>query len=178
MRVNLATELDFFARGIAADRWTASALAAASAAVLDAAGGPVGQTSGTVALVGSSRQWLDIPTPAVVTAVTVDGVAVDDWTAFPHALFRAQGWGDPSVVAVTGTFGYGVVPADVVQLVVDLTVMASASEALDPRVESEQIDDYRITYTPGAITAVEIPEGTRRMLRAQFGGSAAVTGSR
>lgn len=173
---------DFALRSIDSDRWNDPALAAVSAAVREAAGSPILATTGTATLMGGAGAWLNLPQPvSAVTAVTIDGVAVDatTYTAFPHALYRAAGWGDfPSLVVVTATYGFAEVPADIVQLVVDLTVLASSGSAADPTVESEQIDDYRVTYREGTVSAIELPERTRLMLARRFGGGVSVTGSR
>lgn len=177
----LAQAGDFVLRGIDSDRWNDAALAAVSAAVREAAGSPIVATTATVTVMGGTAPWLNLPGPvSAVTAVTIDGEAVDatTYTAFPHALYRAAGWGDfPSLVVVTATFGLAATPDDIVQLVVDLTVMASAGGA-DPTIESEQIDDYRVTYREGVVSAVDLPERTRLMLARRFGGGVTVTGSR
>lgn len=176
----LASISDVLARGIDSDRCSLQDLADASAAVRDAAGSPITAETCTVTVMGGGGLWLAVPAPCTaVTAVSVDDVAVTGWKRFPHRLYHEDGWGDwPSVVQITGTFGLAACPADIVRLVVDLAVLAHDSDPADLRIRSESIDDYQVTMTGEAVSAVEIPERTRAALRQRFSGNAHVTGVR
>jgi hypothetical protein len=114
--------------------------------------------------------------------VKIDGVAVTDWKLVDSSkLWLSTCWGDgctPVDVEVTMTHGIPEVPAHVVQLVCDLAIAginAASDGAHDPRVIAERIDDYSVQFASEAVaTAVELPKLTKRWLRAQFGGGAAV----
>jgi len=173
----LVTAQDFTNRQL--DPPSPAAVAAASAAVRDAAGAPISAVTATVTLPGTRERWLPIPGPATaVTAVAIDGEAVTDHRVWPNALWRECGWGASHLpVTVALTFGLAV-PDDIKQLVCELAIMASTADAIDPRLESETIDDYQVRYTAGTVSSIELPERTRELLRARFSGSAVVTGSR
>ena len=175
----LATLDDLSSRGLDLQSSRIEAdLAAASAAVREAAGSPISQVTGTVRALGGPHQWLRLPGPvSAVTAVTIDGDAITEWTAFPIGLFRACGWGNVgSVVTVAATFGSATVPADIVALVCDMVQMASAGDLVDPRVSQEGIDDYRVTFRDDAqVSVFELPERTKTTLRTRFGDGAVVT---
>lgn len=86
-----------------------------------------------------------------VTAVKVNGVALAvDYTLRNDVLYRSAGFGDPSAwppdeVTVELIYGKTTVPGDVWDGV--LSFAAELYEHPDPRVASEQIDDYAIRYT-------------------------------
>lgn len=176
---NLASLADLRKRSLPG---TSLDVAAATAAVRDAAGVPISQQTGTLTVMGSRDPWLKLPPPVTaVSAVTIDGEPVSDFKTFPHALYRAEGWqadSAPSVVAVSLTYGYAEVPADVVQLVCDLAAISSQGPK-DPRVTSVRVDDAQVSYDPATASLLTIPERTRADLRIRFGGGASfVTGSR
>ena len=166
----------------------ATALAAATETVRDAAGVPISQATSTVVLMGSRGHWLDLPGQPVVSvsAVLLDGVAVD-YLLRGGSLWRSGGWQgcEPSEVTVTMVHGFVEVPADIVALVVSLAAadLNAAAEGYESKagIASESIDDYRVSYTSGenvqAFT-LELPERTRQWLRQRFGGGTYVTGSR
>lgn len=179
----------------------ATSLAAASAAVRDAAGVPISQATSTVALMGSRDRWLTLPgSPVIsVSAVLLDGVAVTDYAFRQGSLYRSYGWACrgplsgsrrwdpdyPSEVTVTMVHGFLEVPADIIALVASLAAadINAAAEGYESKagIASESIDDYRVAYTSGENVqsfAVELPERTRLWLRQRFGGGSYVTGSR
>lgn len=177
----LITLDDLAARGLDPLAASEASINAASAAVRDAAGVPISAETVTVTVPGTCSYWLPIPGPTTaVTAVSIDGVAIaaTDYRVWPSRLWREGGWGAAHIpVVISMTFGLAAVPEDIKQLVCELSIMASAATATDPRVQSESIDDYRVTYAGGTVSTIELPERTRALLRARFSGSAAVTGS-
>ncbi|MHC3391299.1 head-tail connector protein [Streptomyces lavendulocolor] len=192
----LATVADLTSRGLTVEPDETAVvgvyLDVASAAVREAAGCPISQTTSTVTLDGEPEQRLRLPGPPVtaVAAVLLDGEAVTDWRLRSSCLWRAGGWAptrEPSEVVVTYTHGLPVVPADIVDLVCRIaaaTLVAYRAEdggtglaAQDVR--AERIGDYSVTYgDSGRITEVELPDYLRNRLRARFGGGAAVVRSR
>jgi len=173
----LALAADMTARGISTDRYTAVSLEVASAIVREAAGVPISTTTATIAVPGAWGCYLDVPGPVTVaTTVTIDDVSVSDFIVWPAYLYRAAGWGTPAaVVKVTITTG-SAVPADIVQLVCELAVMVSASEAVDPRVASESVPgEYQVAYRGDApVSSIELPKATKDSLRARFASSPVV----
>lgn len=170
----LVSDVDMSARDIQVGRYTPVSLAVASAIVREAAGVPISTITATVTIPGAWGCYLNVPGPvtAAVT-VTIDGESVTDFIVWPAYLYRANGWGSPaSVVKVTITTG-SEVPADIVQLVCELAVMVSASEAVDPRVASESVDDYQVSYRAEA-SSIELPKATKDSLRARFASSPVV----
>lgn len=180
---DIVTAPDMAQRG-----WTdyePTALAAVSAAIREAAGSPITTTTATITVPGSCTSWLDIPGPVrSVASVTLDdtALAATDFRVWPDRLWRRYGWGGPEVpVTITYTLGVDEPPADLVQLACELVVLASGGDALiDPRVSSEGVDDYRVTYREGGgVSAVELPRATRERLYARFsGGGVSSVGSR
>ncbi len=178
----IVTEQDMTARGFAPGSYSLELLDAVSDAIRDAAGAPVVSTTATVCVPGSTSTWLDLPGPIrSVASVTVDEtvLAADDYRVWPDRLWCRTGWGGPEVpVTITYTAGATVVPADVVQLACELVALAAASEGVDPRIQSEGVDDYRVTYRDGHVSAVELPDATRTSLRARFSGGVSTVGVR
>lgn len=183
---NLAAAADLSARGVTPE-FSALAevmLAVASSIVRAAAGSPILETTSTVTLWGVDRsQWLDLPGKPVTAASSVihDGdtlTADDDYKLVDGRLWGASPWGngcEPLDVVVTMTHGFAEVPAHIVQLVCDLAIAgiaAAADGARNPNVIAEKIDDYAVTFAPGAeavASAMELPALTKAWLRAQFG---------
>ena len=184
----LATTTDLQARGvdITDAALIAAMLAAASSSVRNAAGSPILQATSTVALTAWGETLLDLPGQPIqsVTAVTFDGTAVTDYKLANGRLWRRRRWGnesEPFEVVVTMTHGLLDVPADIVDLVCNLTSAAAsaatAGETFDPRVFMERIDDYTIQYQQGeqsVASILDLPAAARRRLAARFGGGAAV----
>jgi hypothetical protein len=188
----LAEAADLAARRVDIDtdpEAVAAALAAASAAVREAAGGAtISRHTGTVRFEGSMDQWLTPPGWAVtaVADVAIDGTPVSDYRLIGGRLWRAGGWQNgwgPSEVSMTVTQGVTAVPADIVDLVCSLAA-ASLNAATEDGYDShrglayERIDDYQRGFRQGddeIVSPVELPAGTRNWLRQRFGGAATVT---
>lgn len=182
---NLAETTDLTARGIDVTDSTKAAafLAAASAAVRDAAGVPITRGTFTFDIEGTSEQYLSLPGQPVVSVATavIDGASVTDFKLVGGRLWRRCGWSqcDPSVITVTQTCGLTTVPADIVDLVCSLVGLAQANAAdggYSSRGDLTQlrIDDYSEGYNSSAsgrlAGVIELPDATRRRLRARFGG--------
>lgn len=126
--------------------------------------------------------WLDLPQRPVrsVATVELDGVAVTDWRLRNQRLWRLIGWVsalcEPSQVAVTYTHGY---PAGspYLQTARAMTLsLAQAGYGNPSAVESEAIDDYRVSYAE-ALARMELTEHMRAALVAAYGRPATVTTS-
>lgn len=185
----LATVADLDARGIdTTDTVLVDALlASASAAVREAAGVPITETTSTISLPTPVGRRLQLPPPvSSVSSVSVDGEQVTDWTLVASSLWRARGWqrpGEiPGVVDVTLTFGLPGTPADIVDLVCNL-VGAGVKHTEDgyavrkPGLAgwAEGVDDYRRSeqYAQNAdqtASPMELPKRTRQWLATRFGG--------
>jgi hypothetical protein len=190
----LASKSDLEKRGVDVDSDAATpALAAASAAVRDAAGCPISSVTSTVTLDAVQGCWLQLPGGPVtaVTEVLVGSTDVTDDVSlrFGGRLYLDSGWYEGTYpgdeITVTYTHGLAEVPADIVDLVCALaaaSIKAAADDyASQTNVASEAIDDYRVTYvdaSAASASVVELPERTRRSLAARFGGGAHVTGTR
>lgn len=172
------------------DDLAAVMLTVASALVRQAAGSPISETSSTVSVWALDRgMWLDLPGQPIsaVSSVTVDGTVVTDYKLINGRLWRRCGWtwcDEPLEVVVAMTHGLAEVPADIVQLVCDLAILGTntaADGAIDPRVITEKIDDYSVTFSAAAstvATAMTLPSLTRLSLKARFGGGAGMVVSR
>lgn len=184
---DLATPADLTARGIDINPTGVSIpdlLAAASDEIRSAAGVPITRATWTMAIPGSRGQWLRLPGQPIVSVATVliDGIAVTDWKLVGGLLWRERGWQTtctPVNVTATVTGGLLVVPKDLVDLTCSLvgTGIAAAEDGYESKAGKayESIDDYRVGYEQGAgqtAGVMELPEATRRRLRARFGGGA------
>lgn len=184
---DLAASADLSARGVSLTDAHTVMLSVASSIVRGAAGSPISETTSTVsvwALDGSS--WLDLPGKPIreVTSVVHDGdeLADGEFKLVDGRLWGSRPWGgcEPVEVVVTMTHGFPTVPPHVVNLVCDLAVAGAAAApdgARDGRMIAEKIDDYAVTFAPGAesvASAVELPRLTREWLRSQFGGGVGV----
>ena len=193
----LATVADLEARGLTVDASETAVvgvfLAEASAAVREAAGVPISETTSTVALEAPDNSpWLTLPGPPIrsVSAVTIDGWSVTDWKLRSHQLWRPGGWqhgNEPSEVQLTQVHGLPDVPEDLVGLVCRIAAAVLVhyraqpdGEGLAARdIRAERIGDYSVTYgDSGRITDIELPEYLREQLAARFGGGVAVVRSR
>ncbi|MCR3732193.1 hypothetical protein FHS35_009111 [Streptomyces umbrinus] len=185
----LATVADLEARGLTVDPTetviVGTFLAEASAAVREAAGVPISETTSTVDLEGpDDSQWLTLPGPPIQSVATVelDGQAVTDWRLRSHRLWREYGWTSgygPSEVSVTQTHGLPDVPDDLVGLVCRIAAAVLVNYRAQPDgeglaakdIRSERIGDYAVQYGDGGrITEIELPEYLREQLAARFGG--------
>jgi hypothetical protein len=186
----LASVTDLQARGVdLSDPVLASTkLDEATDAIRNAAGVPISQATSTVKIPGVDGKWLDLPGQPVtaVSSVLLDGEAVTDYKFIGGRLWRWCGWQtychEPSEVTVTMTHGYTTVPADIVGLVCDFAIagMNNATSGSRAGLVGEAIDDYRAQFATGEdaqASVMEIPERTRLMLRARFGGGAVVVTS-
>lgn len=192
----LAAVADLTARGLTVESGETAIvgvyLNVASAAVRDAAGSPVSQTTSTITLEGEPDRRLRLPGQPVtaVTVVELDGVPVTDWRLRSGALWRAAGWSSscaPSEVDVTYTHGLPTVPADIVDLVCRITAAALVSYRAEDGgtglaasdIRAERIGDYSVTYGDGGqITEMELPDYLRERLAARFGRGAYVVKTR
>lgn len=177
--------------GFSPDMSTALAkLDAASDAVRDAAGSPITQAESTVRIVAAGcGSWLDLPGKPVVSvsSVTIEGEPVTGWRLLGSRLYRAGEWahGGPVEVQVTMVHGFAEAPADVVALVCDFAIAALLNESgarAGVTSQGYSIDDYRENLAfdqgpHGTSSVIEIPAGTRAMLRQRFGAAAFVTGA-
>ena len=192
----LATVADLEALGVTIDPSEVDLvevyLDVASAAVRQAAGSPISQTTSTISIEGEPDQRLRLPGPPVtaVATVEIDEVAITDWRLRSGSLWRELGWSPgctPSEVTVTYTHGLPVVPVDIVNLVcrIAATTLLAYRAAPDGsglaarEVQQERIGDYFVTYgDDGGITEMELPDSTRNRLAARFGNTAALLRSR
>lgn len=192
----LATVADLVALGLTVDDSETAIvenyLAVASAAVREAAGSPISQTTSVVMLEGERDQRLTLPGGPVTAAtdVKIDGQEVTDWRLRSNRLWRHGGWAPrsgPSEVEATITHGLPEVPADLIDLVGRLVAGALASYRAEDGgasmgtqvVTSERIGDYAVTYGgDGLATDMELPAYLRERLRARFGGGLTLLRSR
>ena len=178
----LAREADLPERWLAAPDAT-RALDIASAAIREAAGSAISQQTSTITVPAPSGRLLPLPSPvASVASVSIDGTPVTDYALLTEGLWRRQGWGcGPAPVTVTLTHGLAEVPADIVDLAVQLaTAWLAHTESgggSTAGVTSVRIDDAAETYdaeSAGQVSPVFIPEITRQSLAARFGGGPVV----
>jgi hypothetical protein len=168
----------------------------ASAAVCNAAGAPIIQSTSTVTLTAFDGQLLRLPGLPIQSVqsviATADGSVITDWVPVASGLYRRSGWGlsdapgldGPMQVTVTYTHGLAIVPADIAELVVSVVIAgleAFRSENLglnNGRVSSVGIDDFKEGYATGldveAVTPMTLPSRTRRWLAARFGNGSQV----
>lgn len=168
----------------------------ASAAVCNAAGAPIIQSTSTVTLTAFDGQLLRLPGLPVQSVQSViateDGSVITDWVLVASGLYRRSGWGmsdapgmdGPLTVTVTYTHGYAAVPDDIAELVV--SVVIAGLEAFrsgdlglnNGRVSSVGVDDYKESYATGleveAVTPMTLPSRTRHWLAARFGNGSQV----
>ena len=161
----------------------AKALGVVSSAVREAAGNPILAATVTAIVTGSAARLLRVPSPvSAVTAVKVDGSTITDYKVIPEGLWRAGGWGwEPTVVEVSATFGLAAVPADIIDICVQLAVAWLEHDAegggSTAGLTSVRIDDAAEAYSDeaaGQISPVFIPASTRQWLAARFGGNAVI----
>lgn len=185
----LATVADLADLGISVDDPTLahSLLASVSADVREAAGSLITVATSTVEIATEASRRVELPARPVrdVSDVELDGAPLVegvDYVAHSGCLWRLGGrpwhrYGDiPSVLKVTFTHGYDVVPADVVRTVC-MYVAAGLAAAKDEfsgnrGLQYVGVDDYREGYLSGSdevVDPAELTERTKRNLRARFG---------
>lgn len=165
-----------------------TALASASDAVREAAGCPIIEATSTVTLVADGPRWLTLPAGPVssVASVVIAATEVTGWTKVGDAVRLADGsWPAgtcfPAEVTVTYTHGLPTVPADIVDLVCQMTAIIGAQNG-DPgsggKTASVRLGDFAETYAIPAGTEspspVALPDSVRKALRARFGTSVAM----
>jgi hypothetical protein len=166
-------------------------LRVASAAVRNAAGSPISETTSTIQYDGwlCDKHLTLIGQPITdVYLVTINGTSVTDWRLKAGGrLWRLAGWGvddGPADVRVMQVHGLPVIPDDLVDLVCQLASVgidaAVAGYTSIAGIVSEQTPEYSVTYAQGAdaIRSAQIPERTRLWLASMFGGSAAMVTTR
>jgi hypothetical protein len=179
---DLATIADLEARGITvseSNEATANTyLAVASAAIRDAAGSNISQTTVTVTLDGTCGQRLRLPGAPVtaVHSVTLDEVPVTDAKVSNGSLWRSAGWSGDEV-SVTYTYGLPTVPADIVDLTCRLAANALGGDPAGRQVTSERIGDYSVTYADTETGTLSLSADQRNRLAARFGTGAAMVGT-
>jgi hypothetical protein len=126
--------------------------------------------------------WLALPQLPVrsVASVLIDGVAATDWYLRRQQLWRLNGWNvnasAPTQVTVTSTHGH-LDGAQALEFGRGIVFGLAAGASSNPTgAASEQIDDYRITYAD-AESRMHVTDGTRDLLRAEYGVNTYVTGS-
>jgi hypothetical protein len=190
----LATPSDLIARNIAIPSGMDATVALASAtdSVRDAAGCPIIQTTSTVDLVATDPCWLDLPAGPVtaVASLTVDGTPLTGWKKVGDAVrIPAGAWPlgtcFPAEVTAVYTHGLPIVPADIVDLVCQVTAIVFNQDG-DPgdggKLTSVRLGNYSETTTIPAGTEspspVALPDTVRNALRARFGTSVVAIGMR
>lgn len=167
----------------------------ASAAVCNAAGAPIIQSTSTVTLTAFDGQLLrlpGLPIQAVISVADASGAVITDWVPASAGVYRRSGWGlsdapgmdGPQQITVTYTHGFATVPDDIAELVV--SVVIAGLEAFrsgdlglnNGRVSSVGIDDYKEAYATGldveSVTPMTLPSRTRHWLAARFGNGSQV----
>lgn len=192
MLAPLATLDDLDLRGVdISDTARASTmLQVASAALRNAAGSAISETTSTVKLTGSQRsEYLRLPgVVRSVSSVKLDDEEVTGWQLVDGMLYKCGGWSPCrhfETYEVTYTHGLPQVSADIVDLVCSFAAagMNAAVDGYAARtgVIAERIDDYSVQYAQGAdavANVMEVPPRTRRLLRSRFGAGAGMVGSR
>ncbi|MFE7159154.1 hypothetical protein [Streptomyces sp. NPDC057636] len=115
-----------------------------------------------------------------MSAVAIDGDPVQDYTLRSGALVRDAGW--HGAVEVTFTHGLPTVPADIVDLVCRLTILAldgyRSGAPVSRSVASERIGDYSVTYADPEAATMALTSVQRARLAARFGSSVATAVAR
>lgn len=185
MADQLATQADLEAilqRTVAAP--TATLLLELATSVVQGAAGQriVNVTDTAVIDVTEPGRWLDLPQYPIrtVVSVTLDGTAITDWSIRQQRLYRSIGWMqrlDPPSQAVV-QYAHGLVAgSQYLQLGRNMTLSLAAAGYGNPTlVESEAIDDYRVTYAE-ALSRMELTEFMRAAIVNAYGRSAYVTSS-
>lgn len=163
-------------------------LLSASDAIRDAAGCPITRTTSVVDLSGSGDRYLDLPGVPIVSvaSVTLNAVAVTDWTLRDGALHRWPRWCADGTFEITYTHGLLAIPRDIVDLTCGLAAMAMSdagggygSVGVTQSVRLGTAGETFFAPIGGSlISPMAIPERVRERLRARFGTSAVMVGWR
>lgn len=183
MLAPLADSDDLTARGITVpDGVDADTLlASASAAVRDAAGCAILETTSTVVIAVDDWCGFDLPAGPVtsVDSVVVASVPVVGWTLLDGTVSMPSGWTRCVPVGVTVTYTHGLpeVPEDIVDLVCGIVGLASAQGyGAAGLLSAFHLGEYGESYKHPAGTEgpspTALPDAVRERLRARFGGSA------
>jgi hypothetical protein len=126
-----------------------------------------------VELPGTTSWWLRLPERPVtaVTAVTLDGAAIADWTQHASRLWRDNGWQNcrtwqPSKVAVTYNHGYPTGDQKLEPARSYVFPLAASVYDNPTLAEALAIDDYRASYGPSGSTIGLTKEQARELRRA------------
>ena len=120
--------------------------------------------SATWTIPGTGSATLRLPHSPIqsVTSVTINAVAVTDYTRINSKLYRLSGFGrcifPPDEVVVQYTHGYTEVPDDVKGVILD---MAEAGYEIVAGLTAEQIDDYSRKFAAGVGEVVTLTVGAR-----------------
>lgn len=118
----------------------------------------------TISLSPSGCATLPIPprysTALLVSAASVDGQEVTDWSRQGLSLYREAGWGD-QMVTLTASWGYSPVPDSLTGIVCAEVIRW---QGLTPGASSERVGEVEITFdTPSS--AHSLSYSTRDALR-------------
>lgn len=131
-------------------------------------------------LTGENSLWLDLPQWPIqsVTSVVMDGVTITDWVLRKQKLWRWLGWQaplyQPSEVVVTYTHGYQPGARQLQMARGACLSLAQAGYTNPSGVQSEAIDDYKVTYAQ-AVGRMKMTDNLRDALVASYGKPAYVT---
>lgn len=123
-------------------------------------------TDEVVELQGTHDRALRLPGLPVtdVSAVLLDGAVVDDWSLVGGTLWRPHGWqvrydGVPSLVSVTYTHGYSVIPEDVEAVALNMAQRGFTNA--DGALQGLTVGDIREEYAASVVDARNIAYMTR-----------------
>ncbi|MFV2094830.1 hypothetical protein ACFHW1_04975 [Micromonospora sp. LOL_014] len=133
----------------------------------------------------SDDRFLALPQLPVrsVSSVTLNGVAITDWTLTAQQLWRLVGWNPlwwrPSQVAVTYAHGY-TTGSQYLQLARDCTLSLARAGYSNPAGDlgGEAIDDYRAPRRAEVDARMQLTEDMRAAIADAYGTGAHVTMSR
>lgn len=186
----LADAADLAARNIAVpDGFDAGELLlSASDAIRDAAGCPITRTTSVVDLGGSGDRYLDLPGVPIVSvaSVTLNAVALTDWTLRDGALHRWLRWRADDTFEITYTHGLLTIPRDIVDLTCALAAMALTAAGggygsfgiTQAQHLGNAGESFFVPAGGSLISPMAMPERVRERLRARFGTSAVMVGWR
>jgi hypothetical protein len=158
----------------------------ATAKVQDAAGQLLVEGTATVTIdVGmcDNDQYQPLPQSPVrsVASVLIDGVADTAWRLSSQQLWRLAGWNTnpsaPTQLTVTFTYGFAAGAQALEPARGYVFALAAGVWGNPAAVQSEQLDDYRISYADADALMV-VPDAMRESLRNAYGTTAHVLNSR